>query len=194
MERGVLILNRPMPMASTPVVDGRLRPSKARPPCLTRHPPMTLAASRPIEREAQKVKGGRTFTPLLRLRRTPKGQQAGFVRMEGQSIHSHPLSQQHQHPLRIVLAFESKNEVITIPDEEALPPEVWLDFGFYPEIEDIIDGLRRFISIFKYEKDYTWVRIPVGAKAKDILATCEYELNQHTRNELLGEKNAGAGI
>jgi len=42
----------------------------------------------------------------------------------------------HQ-PLRIVLAFDTKEEVITIPDEDTLPPAAWLPFGFYPEIEHV---------------------------------------------------------
>src|SRR5215468_4390993 len=58
-ERGVLGLNRLMPMASTPVVDGLLGPSQARPPSLAPHPPMTLSGTYPIKREPQKVKGGR---------------------------------------------------------------------------------------------------------------------------------------
>ena len=44
-ERGVLCLNRLMPMASTPVVDGLLGPSQARPPRLAPHPPVTLCGS-----------------------------------------------------------------------------------------------------------------------------------------------------
>src|SRR5439155_2899485 len=65
-ERGVLCLNRLMPMASTPIVDGLLGPSQARPPSLAPHPPVTCAGTPPIEREPQKVKGGRTLTALLR--------------------------------------------------------------------------------------------------------------------------------
>ncbi len=71
----------------------------------------------------------------LPLGRSSKVHQARLVRMEGQSIHPHSLSQVHHHPLRIVLAFKSKDEVITIPDEDGLPPEVWRHVGFDPEIE-----------------------------------------------------------
>ena len=45
-ERGVLGLNRLMPMASTPVVEGLLGPSEARPPRLAPHPPVTCAGTR----------------------------------------------------------------------------------------------------------------------------------------------------
>src|SRR5439155_22392769 len=47
-ERGVLCFNRLMPMASTPVVDGLLGPSQARPPSLAPHPPVTCAGTPPI--------------------------------------------------------------------------------------------------------------------------------------------------
>src|SRR5215471_10477072 len=50
-ERGVLCLNRLMSMASTPVVDGLLGPSQARPPSLAPHPPVTFTGTCPIERE-----------------------------------------------------------------------------------------------------------------------------------------------
>ena len=91
-ERGVLRLNRLVPMASTPVVEGLLGPSQARPPSLAPHPPATFAGTPPIEREPQKVEGGRTFAALLRLWRTPEGQQPRLVRVEGQSEAPQPLA------------------------------------------------------------------------------------------------------
>src|SRR5207244_7204384 len=78
-ERGVLGLNRLMPMASTPVVDGLLGPSQARPPSLAPHPPVTFTGTCPIKREPQKVKGGRTFATRLRLCRRPEGHRARLV-------------------------------------------------------------------------------------------------------------------
>ena len=84
-ERGVLGLNRLVPVASTPVVEGLLGPSEARPPGLAPHPPTTLAGTRPIEREPQKVEGGQTFTAVLLLWWTPEGQQPRLVWVENQS-------------------------------------------------------------------------------------------------------------
>ena len=84
-ERGVLGLDRLMPVATTPIVDGLFGPSEACPPCLAPHPPVTFTGTCPVERKSQKVEGGRTFPTLLRLWRTPKGQQSGFVRVQGQS-------------------------------------------------------------------------------------------------------------
>ena len=80
-ERGVLLLDRQMPMAAAPIIDGRLRPSETRPPCLAPHPPVTVAGSHPVERAPQKVKGGRTFPLLLRLWRMSKRQQPRLVRV-----------------------------------------------------------------------------------------------------------------
>src|SRR5262249_22708686 len=70
-ERGVLCLNRLMPMASPPVVEGLRGPSQARPPSLAPHPPVTFTGTCPIQRAPQKVKGGWTFATLLRLGRMP---------------------------------------------------------------------------------------------------------------------------
>jgi hypothetical protein len=83
--RGVLRLDRLVPMATTPVVEGLLGPSEARPPGRAVPPPSTLPGPRPRAREAQKVEGGRTCPTLLPLRRTPKGHKPRLVRVEGQS-------------------------------------------------------------------------------------------------------------
>src|SRR5262249_17213172 len=106
-ERGVLCLNRLMPMASTPVVEGLLGPSQARPPSLAPHPPVTFTGTCPIKRAPQKVKGGWTFATLLRLGRMPEGQQSRFVRVEGQSEAPQPLAKYRHHSPCIVLAFET---------------------------------------------------------------------------------------
>src|SRR5262245_19635381 len=84
-ERGVLGLNRLVSVASTPVVEGLLGPSEARPPGLAPHPPTTLSGTRPIAREPQKVEGGQTFAVVLLLWWTPKGQQPRLVWVESQS-------------------------------------------------------------------------------------------------------------
>jgi len=109
IERGVLLLNREVPVASAPVVDGLLSPSQARPPCLARHPPVAFAGARPIEREAHKVKGGRTFPTLLRLWRTPKWQQASFVWVQGQSEAPHAFIEYRHHTTRIVLTLKTED-------------------------------------------------------------------------------------
>ena len=59
IERGLLLLDREMPISTAPLVDGRLRPSQARPPSLAPHlpvkvsptPDVTSAAPPPIEGE-----------------------------------------------------------------------------------------------------------------------------------------------
>jgi hypothetical protein len=77
---------------------------------------MTPARPRPIEREAQEVKGGRTFTPLLPRRWSPKWQQAGFVRMQGQPKALHPLTEHRHHPMRIVLSLKTDDKIIAVAD------------------------------------------------------------------------------
>src|SRR5262247_2012594 len=137
-ERRVLCLNRLMPMASTPIVEGLLGPSQARPPRLAPHPPVTVPGTRPIQREPQKVKGGRTLTALWRRWRTPKGQQPGLVRVEGQSEAPQPFLQHHPHPPCILLPLKADNEVITIADQGSFPPQPWLHLGGKPAVEHIV--------------------------------------------------------
>jgi len=110
-ERGVLCLNRLMPMASTPIVEGLCGPSQARPPSLAPHPPVTVPGTRPIKREPHKGKGGRTLTALLRRWRTPKGQQPGLDRVEGQSEAPQPFLQHHPHPPCILLPLKADRSI-----------------------------------------------------------------------------------
>src|SRR5262249_15416698 len=70
-ERGVLGLNRLMPMASTPVVDGLLGPSEACPPCLAPHPPVTCAGPPPIQREPPKGQRCPALDPAVALVAAP---------------------------------------------------------------------------------------------------------------------------
>ena len=123
MKRGVLLPDRPVPMASAPVVEGRLGPSQACPPCLARPPPMTVSGTRPIAREAQKVQGGQTFPALLRLWRTPEGQQASFVWVQGQSEAPHPFVKYRHHTTRILLTLKAEDEIITVATSGPLSPE-----------------------------------------------------------------------
>jgi hypothetical protein len=111
MERGVLILDRLMPMAAAPVVDGLLSPSEAHAPRLAPHPPVPVPGSPPIEREPDNVKGGRTFATLLRLGRRPKRQQPRLVRVQGQPKAPQPLVKHRHHPPCIILVFETNHKV-----------------------------------------------------------------------------------
>src|SRR5919109_579623 len=137
-ERRVLCLNRLMPMASTPIVDGLLGPSQARPPRLAPHPPVTYAGTPPIEGKPHKVKGGRTLTALLRHWRAPKGQQPCLVRMEGQSEAPQPFLQHHPHSSCIILPLKADDEVVTIADQGSFPPQPWLHLGGKPAVEHIV--------------------------------------------------------
>jgi len=65
LERCMLHRNREVSMASTPLGDGLDRPSQARMPGLTPHPPTTSTGSTPIERKPKEVEGTRTFAAAL---------------------------------------------------------------------------------------------------------------------------------
>jgi hypothetical protein len=129
-ERGVLCLNRLMPMASTPLVEGLLGPSQARPPRLAPHPPVTVPGTPPLKRAPQKVKSGRTLTALLRRWRTPQGQPPCLGRVEGQSEAPQPFLQHHPPPPCILLPLTADHEVITRAEQGSFPPQPWL--GAHP--------------------------------------------------------------
>ena len=139
-ERGVLGLTRLVPVASTPVVEGLLGPSEARPPSLAPHPPTTLSGTRPREREPQKVEGGQTCAAVLFLWWTPAGPPPRLVWVERQSEAPSPFPEYRQHPSRLVLALKANDEVITIPDQGGFPPQPWLHLCLEPPIESRVQG------------------------------------------------------
>ena len=92
-ERRMLLLDREVSVAPTPVVHGAYRPCQARRPCLARHLPTPSSGSAPIQREAEEVEGVRTLPALLTLRRWPKVDQTSLVRMKVQPVLLHPFAQ-----------------------------------------------------------------------------------------------------
>jgi hypothetical protein len=121
LERGVLSLDRQRPMATAPGVDGLFRPSQARLPCLAPHPPVPLAGPPPVEGEPYKVTGGRTLPTLLRLWRTPKRQQTGLVRVEGQSEAPPPFVEHRHHTPCSVCALKANDEIVPIASQGCFP-------------------------------------------------------------------------
>jgi hypothetical protein len=134
-ERGVLLLHRPMPMATTPVVDGLLGPSEARPPCLAPHPPVTFPCARPIERAPQKVQGSRSFAPLRRLWRTPQGQPPRLGRVQGEAEAPQPCAEHAYDTSCIVLQLKADEEVVTRAHQGGFPLKPWRHLGFTPQVE-----------------------------------------------------------
>jgi hypothetical protein len=139
-ERGVLCLDRLMPVATTPVVDGLFGPSEACPPCLAPHPPVTLTGTCPIERKSQKVEGGRPFPTLWCLWRTPKGPQPGFVRVQGQSEAPSPFAEYCHSPPCIVLTLKADDEVVTIANQGRFALKPRLHCGLKPPVEHVVQG------------------------------------------------------
>jgi hypothetical protein len=137
-ERGVLGRNRLLPRASTPVVDGLLGPSQARPPRLAPPPPGTFPGTCPIQRAPQKVKGGWTLATRLRLWRRPEGPQPRCGRVEGQAEAPQPLAQDRHHAPCLVLALATAEEVIPIAAQRRLPLKPWLHRGITPPVEPLV--------------------------------------------------------
>src|SRR5262249_60078310 len=99
----------------------------------------TCAGPPPVQREPQKVEGGRTFPPgLPLLLRLEKGQQAGLVRVEGQPIALQPLTQHFPNPLRVLAPFEADDKVIRIADQTSTPTQARLDLPLEPAVEYVM--------------------------------------------------------
>ena len=137
--RGVLGLDRWGPRATPPVVEGRLGPSAARPPCRAAHPPSTLPGPRPRAREAPKVEGGRTGPPLLPLRRTPQGPAPRLVRWRARPKRPRRFSRPAPPPSGLVFALKANEAgVRPIPAQGRCPPQPRLARGLAPPGEHLV--------------------------------------------------------
>ncbi len=134
----MLRLYREVPIASTPLGDGLLRPSQARMPGLTPHHPPTTAGSTPIKREPEEVEGARTFPAPLPRPWARKRNQAGLVRVQGQSVALKPLDQYRVRPFGIVVSFECDDKIIALSDERRLATKARLDFPLKPHVEHVV--------------------------------------------------------
>ena len=134
----MLGLDRMVPMATTPIVDGLNRPSQAHTASLAEHPPTSRAGTRPVEREPEEVEGRRTLAAFLPRRRTPEGKKPRLVRMQGQSEAPQPLAEYCHHTPRIVLPLEADDEVIAVTDQGRPAPQPRLHLLFEPEIEHVM--------------------------------------------------------
>jgi hypothetical protein len=126
-------------MATAPLVEGRLCPSEARSPSLAPHPPVTLTSPSPVERKPDTVKGGRSFPALLRLGRTPKGQQPGLLRVQGQSEAPQPFLKHPPHPPCIVLLLKADDEVVALSDQACLSPKSRSHLDLKPQVEYLVE-------------------------------------------------------
>src|SRR3989442_968365 len=93
----------------TPIVDGLLGPSQARPPSLAPHPPVTCAGTPPIEREPQKTKVAGPFPPLLRGGGTQKGNHRFLAGVRGNPKAPQPFLKYRPHPPCIILTLKADN-------------------------------------------------------------------------------------
>jgi len=137
-ERRLLRLDREVPVAPAPLADGLHRPPQARTPGLTPQGPLTAAGPTPVEREAEEVKGIRTFPAALARRWARKRDEAGLVRVQGQSIALKPLGENRLNPLGVVVAFKADEEIIGLADEGRRATQARLDLPFEPHVEHVV--------------------------------------------------------
>jgi hypothetical protein len=122
---------------TTPRIDGLDGPSQTRTPRLACQTPAPSQTPTPIQREAQEVEGARTFALLLLLW-SRKGQQARFVRVEGQSLTLQPLWQHLSDALGIFPMLKTDDKVIRIADEAGTTTQAWLYLLGKPQVENVV--------------------------------------------------------
>jgi hypothetical protein len=137
-ERGVLLLDRQVPMASAPVGDGRDGPSQARPARLERRHPSASPSSPPIEGEPEEVEGRRSLAARLPRRRARERQEPGLVRMKAEPEPLEAMSHYGHHPLRVVLSLETDDEIVSVPDQVRLASHPRKDVALEPEVEHVV--------------------------------------------------------
>src|SRR5262245_14195071 len=132
-ERSVLLLDRVVPMMSTPLGGGLDRPPQARPTSPECHPPRSPPRPLPVEREAKEVEG--RATPFAPLSGGPKGKAASLLRVESRAERLEPLLKNAPHIRRIVRMFKAHHEVVRVPDERTARPEMRPDLALEPRVK-----------------------------------------------------------
>src|SRR5678815_2649280 len=116
-ERGVLLLDRLMSMASTPVGDGSYEPSEARCSCPDPWHPSSTPSSAPVVREPEEVEGCASLAVLLHPLGTSERHHAGFLGMEPHPISFEALPQRSEHLPRVGLVLKADHGIVRVPDQ-----------------------------------------------------------------------------
>src|ERR1700687_2101331 len=138
LERGVLLLDRQMSMASTPVGDGHDGLSQPRHARLEARHPASRLASPPIDREAEQVEGGRALARGCPLAGAPEGQQAGLFRVQAQSVPLEATPQDTHYPFRVVLPLKADGKIIGIADQVCLALHPREHVALEPLVEHVV--------------------------------------------------------
>ncbi len=175
-ERLVLLGHRPMPLATTVVVDGHYGSSQARLSGLPGHVPAPPpAASAPIRRKPQKVEAPRTFPSCLLQRWSPEINESGLFRVKAQAKSFQSFAQYSHHALCIF-------RVTGVP-ASACPLEiVCTRLSLRPESPGGVNGISQFTgpSSSCAPRPYTPPGVPsprpLPGKLQGSLPTCRAQL------------------
>jgi hypothetical protein len=137
-QSGVWVLDREMPVATTPIAEGHFGLCQTATPRLAPQSPATSSGPRPIARESQEVKGGWAFPALLPVRRPPEWPQARFLRMKGQAKARYPLAEYRLHSLGVVLLFKPDDEIIAIAAQPRLTSQTRLHLRLKPQVQRLM--------------------------------------------------------
>ncbi len=75
---------------------------------------------------------------LLRLWRTPKRQQAGLIRVQGESEALHPFVEYRHHTTRVVLTLKTNDEVVTGANQGRFTLKPWFHPGLEAQVEYVM--------------------------------------------------------
>ena len=89
--------------------------------------------------EAEKVKGGFTFSGCLSVGRSTERNQLGFLRMDAQPESVEPFGQDFHYPAGVFFVLATDNEVVGKPHDEAVSFHPRLDFLYKPAIQYFVE-------------------------------------------------------
>jgi len=94
--------------------------------------PTSLTRLSPQVGKAKKVKTARTIMPVSR---TPKVQQLGLLRMQGQAKPVESLREHLHYTFRVTLGRKHKHRIICVADEKRLAPEPGQNVSHEPDVQ-----------------------------------------------------------
>ena len=133
----VLLHNRCMPIATTPLVDSFQSSAQALPGRLVLDDPFPPTRLAPVVGKAQKIEGPRSLP--LGATRSPECHQLGLVWVDRQSVLPEALGEHPSHLLRVLLELKAHNRVVRKACDERTTSQSWFHFLSEPLVENVVE-------------------------------------------------------
>jgi hypothetical protein len=137
-ERGVLVLEREVPVAPAPLTECVQETLDLCPAGLHAQVPSAPTASTPIQREAEEIAGTGAFPLHLTGLRPGERDQTGLLRVQSEPVLRHALVQYHSHALSVFRLLEANDEIIGVPNQPCPASQPGLDVALEPEVEHVV--------------------------------------------------------